>query len=562
MAKAKDITASIKWKDIEKKVNFDSGTSLEEIYEKVFGEDTLKTVVAATVDGKLRELNYKVNTDVDITFIALNSSLGIDLYKRSIVLLMMSAIKNVIKKEDGQYRIKLMYSFGNTFHFKMDDCGVEINEEFLSRVENEMARLVEKDIRIEKKVYSTREMIQRYYDRNLPAKAELLRYRRASRINIYSIDGYEDYYYGFMVPSTGYLDRFQLKPLEEGFVLTIPEVEGKTPRVEYKASEMIGSVLKQAEDWGSMMNINNIGALNNLIVAGHMDALILVQEALMEKQIADIAAKIAEEKRKIILIAGPSSSGKTTFSNRLSVQLAAHGLFPHPVAMDDFFKERVDTPKDADGNYDFECIGAMDLDLFNKTMSGLLEGRTMEMPRFNFAKGKKEWDGTTMTLKQSDVLVVEGIHALNPLSTISLPKDSSFKIYVSALSQLSLDEHNRISTTDIRLLRRIVRDARTRGNSAEKTLSMWPSVRRGEIENIYPYQGLADAVFNSAMVYELPAIKIYAEPLLFGVEETSPENYEARRLLKFLNYFLGIDVQNVPSNSLIREFIGGSLFRV
>ena len=562
MAKAKDITASIKWKDIEKKVNFDSGTSLEEIYEKVFGEDTLKTVVAATVDGKLRELNYKVNTDVDITFIALNSSLGIDLYKRSIVLLMMSAIKNVIKKEDGQYRIKLMYSFGNTFHFKMDDCGVEINEEFLSRVENEMARLVEKDIRIEKKVYSTREMIQRYYDRNLPAKAELLRYRRASRINIYSIDGYEDYYYGFMVPSTGYLDRFQLKPLEEGFVLTIPEVEGKTPHVEYKASEMIGSVLKQAEDWGSMMNINNIGALNNLIVAGHIDALILVQEALMEKQIADIAAKIAEEKRQIILIAGPSSSGKTTFSNRLSVQLAAHGLFPHPVAMDDFFKERVDTPKDADGNYDFECIGAMDLDLFNKTMSGLLEGRTMEMPRFNFAKGKKEWDGTTMTLKQSDVLVVEGIHALNPLSTISLPKDSSFKIYVSALSQLSLDEHNRISTTDIRLLRRIVRDARTRGNSAEKTLSMWPSVRRGEIENIYPYQGLADAVFNSAMVYELPAIKIYAEPLLFGVEETSPENYEARRLLKFLNYFLGIDVQNVPSNSLIREFIGGSLFRV
>ena len=562
MAKAKDITASIKWKDIEKKVNFDSGTSLEEIYEKVFGEDTLKTVVAATVDGKLRELNYKVNTDVDITFIALNSSLGIDLYKRSIVLLMMSAIKNVIKKEDGQYRIKLMYSFGNTFHFKMDDCGVEINEEFLSRVENEMARLVEKDIRIEKKVYSTREMIQRYYDRNLPAKAELLRYRRASKINIYNIDGYEDYYYGFMVPSTGYLDRFQLKPLEEGFVLTIPEVEGKTPRVEYKASEMIGSVLKQAEDWGSMMNINNIGALNNLIVAGHIDALILVQEALMEKQIADIAAKIAEEKRQIILIAGPSSSGKTTFSNRLSVQLAAHGLFPHPVAMDDFFKERVDTPKDADGNYDFECIGAMDLDLFNKTMSGLLEGRTMEMPRFNFAKGKKEWDGTTMTLKQSDVLVVEGIHALNPLSTISLPKDSSFKIYVSALSQLSLDEHNRISTTDIRLLRRIVRDARTRGNSAEKTLSMWPSVRRGEIENIYPYQGLADAVFNSAMVYELPAIKIYAEPLLFGVEETSPENYEARRLLKFLNYFLGIDVQNVPSNSLIREFIGGSLFRV
>ena len=542
-------------------VTVDSGTSLLKVLKKVLPEESLD-YVAAFINGTLKELSWKVNKDSEIQYITPQTVIGFDMYKRSVVFLMLKAAKDVLNKPEGDYRIEVMYSLANGFFCRLIDEKESITEELLIKIKNRMKELVDKNIKIKKRIANTPDVRRRFEERDLPGKSLLLKFRRASRTNVYYIDDYEDYYYGYMVPSTGCLKEFDLVSYDDGFVVVLPDRKTMKMRESYKAPDKLYTILRKSEDWGRQLNVTCVGHLNEIIVGGWSDQMILVQEALMEKQIADIASQIVENDRKIVLIAGPSSSGKTTFSNRLSVQLGALGKIPHPVAMDNFFKEREDTPKDADGKYDFECIEAMDLELFNNTMRGLLEGKEMPMPTFDFTAGKKVYEGNTMKLGKGDVLVVEGIHALNPASTESLPKESSFKVYISALTQLNIDEHNRISTTDTRLLRRIVRDARTRGNSATKTISMWQSVRRGEEKNIFPFQEEADAMFNSAMIYELSAIKQFAEPLLFGVPEDSPEYYEAKRLLKFLDYFLGIDVQKVPYNSLMREFIGGGIFKV
>ena len=311
-----------------------------------------------------------------------------------------------------------------------------------------------------------------------------------------------------------------------------------------------------------MLGVDTVGALNDVIADGGIGDLMLVQEALQEKKIAEIAERIEREGKQIVLIAGPSSSGKTTFSHRLSIQLRAHGMYPHPIALDNYFVNRRDTPLDADGKYDFECIEAIDRKQFHEDMSRLLAGEVVEIPRFNFHTGVREYKGDFTQLRAGDVLVIEGIHGLNPLMSEDLPDESKFKIYISALTSLNIDQHNRISTTDGRLIRRIVRDARTRGNSAQDTIAMWNSVRRGEEKNIFPHQEEADVMFNSALIYELSVIKQYAEPLLFAISHDSPEYQEAKRLLKFLDYFLGVSGEAVPNNSILREFIGGSCFRV
>ena len=312
-----------------------------------------------------------------------------------------------------------------------------------------------------------------------------------------------------------------------------------------------------------MQGIENVGALNDTITKCDPSEMILVQEALQEKKIAGIAEQISQNPNvKFILIAGPSSSGKTTFSHRLSIQLKANGMTPHPIAVDNFFVEREETPKDENGKYNFECLGAVDIDLFNDCMTRLLNGEETVLPTFNFKTGHKEYTGTPKKLGANDVLVIEGIHCLNPEMTRKLPDENKFKIYISALTQLNIDEHNRIPTTDGRLLRRIVRDARTRGSSAQRTISMWESVRRGEEENIFPYQEEADVMFNSSLIYEFAVLKAYVEPLLFGIERDCPEYLEAKRLLKFLDYFVGIGSERIPANSLLREFVGGGCFKV
>ena len=541
--------------------------TLVELYNERHGDNKYE-VVAAIVNGRLRELSKEVNPEDEVEFINLSTPIGFDLYKRSLILLMLKAAKDVLGKMEGDYRIEVMYSLGNGFFCKLMDTDIELTEELLSEIRDRMKELVEQDLPIEKNSCSTFDMKDEFLSRDLPGKAKLLKYRKSSRINIYSLDGYRDYYYGYMVPSTGYLSKFDLVSYDDGFIVVIPlkstgELPEKDPETgTYTFPNKLYSVLRKTEDWGHRLGVGYVGDINDAIVNGGVSNMILVQEALMEKQIADIAKEIIDGDKKLVLIAGPSSSGKTTFSNRLSIQLMAYGVHPHPIAMDNFFKERSETPVDENGDFDFECLEAVDLNLLETTMSKLLEGEEVQMPTFDFTVGKKVFDGSTLKLGKNDVIVMEGIHALNPESTRTLSKDSCYKIYISALTQLNLDEHNRISTTDTRLLRRIVRDARTRGHSATKTIKMWPSVRRGEEKYIFPFQEEADTMFNSAIIYELPAIKTFAEPLLYGVPEDSDEYYEANRLLKFLGYFLGIDVQNVPQNSLMREFIGGGCFKV
>ena len=555
----KEIIVTIREGDERRELTLESGTPLLRLVNQdpSFGQ----MIVAAKVDGRLVELGHRIFKPAEVEFVTTANPIGYDMYKRSLILLMVRAYHEAFPEK----RIRVLYSLGQGFFCTVHDTeGNIIEPEWteLAAVKKVMQRLVDEKQPIEKKVVRTGDAVRLFRERGMDQKADLFRFRRASRVNLYMLDGYEDYFYGYMLPETTGLSKFNLIPFDDGFILVVPRRNSLEMGRDHRAPESLYTALREAEDWGDQLGLSGVGQLNTEICNGHLNDLILIQEAIMEKQIADIAEEIHAQKKKLVLIAGPSSSGKTTFSNRLAIQLRAHGLTPHPIAMDNFFKERVDTPRDENGKYDFECIEAMDLKLFNSTMERLLEGEEVPMPRFDFTLGEKKFDGRTLKLTPEDVLVVEGIHALNPASTYALPADSSYKIYISALTQLNLDEHNRISTSDTRLLRRIVRDNRTRGNNAEQTIRMWESVRSGEEKNIFPYQGEADALFNSALIYELPAIKIFAEPLLFTVSPNSEEYYEAKRLLKFLDYFLGIDSSTVPTNSLLREFIGGGCFEI
>lgn len=555
----KEIIVKIRDGEEVRELTLESGTPLLRLVNQdpTFGQ----IVVAAKVNGRLVELGQKLYKSAEVEFVTTADPIGYEMYKRSLILLMVRAYSEAYPEK----RVRVLYSLGKGFFCTVHDQEgrvVEPTQAELNQVNQVMRRLVDEKLPIEKKVVKTSDAVRMFHERGMDQKAELFKYRRASRVNLYTLDGYEDYYYGYMLPETTGLSRFKLIQFDDGFILVVPQRNSLEMSRGHGAPESLYLALREAEDWGNQLGISGVGQLNTEICKGHLNDLILIQEATMEKQIADIAEEIHAQKKKLVLIAGPSSSGKTTFSNRLSIQLRAHGLNPHPIAMDNFFKERVDTPKDENGKYDFECIEAMDLKLFNTTMERLLEGEEVPMPRFDFTQGEKKFDGRTLKLNPDDVLVVEGIHALNPASTYALPADSSYKIYISALTQLNLDEHNRISTSDTRLLRRIVRDARTRGNDAANTIRMWESVRRGEEKNIFPYQGEADAMFNSALIYELPAIKVFAEPLLFMVDPDSEEFYEAKRLLKFLEYFLAIDSSSVPTHSLLREFIGGGCFEI
>jgi len=366
-----------------------------------------------------------------------------------------------------------------------------------------------------------------------------------------------------MPPSTGMLKYFDLMKYEEGFLLVLPSRKKPTVVDPFVPRKKLYVTLNESNKWAKMMEVTNVASLNDIIAEGKINELILVQEALQEKKISDIAEMIKNRAdSKFIMIAGPSSSGKTTFSYRLTIQLKAHGLKPHPIAIDNYFVDRERTPIDEDGNPNFEALEAIDLEQFNKDMTDLLNGKTVDIPYFNFISGKREYRGNYLRLGPEDILVIEGIHGLNDALSYSLPRESKFKIYISALTQLNIDEHNRIPTTDGRLLRRMVRDARTRGASAQKTIAMWPSVRRGEDEYIFPFQEDADVMFNSALIYELAVLKQYAEPILFGIDRNSKEYVEAKRLLKFLDYFISTPADTVPNNSILKEFIGGSCFKV
>ena len=535
---------------------YDAGITYGDIAkEYAAGRD----IILARSDGKLVELNKKLTSDCEIKLLDTSTDSGHKTYVRGVTLLMLRAFYKIAGDELKNIFVK--YAIGDSCYCEAE--GVEITKEILGRVQSEMERLVEADISFEKRSVSTDEAIKIFEKYKMYDKKKLFEYRRVSRVNIYSLDGFEDYYYGYMPSSTGILKYFKLEPYDKGFIINIPNKKTPDKINEYVPSPKLFKTLQEASEWGKMVDVATVGALNDAIANGKTSELILVQEALQEKKIAEIAAKIAMDKsKKFVMIAGPSSSGKTSFSHRLSIQLKTFGLTPHPIALDNYFVNRVDTPLDEHGKYNFECLEAIDIELFNNDMTKLLAGERVELPTFNFVLGEREYRGDSLQLGPDDILVIEGIHGLNDKLSYSLPKESKFKIYISALTQINIDEHNRISTTDGRLIRRMVRDARTRGTSAAKTISMWYSVRNGEDKYIFPFQEEADVMFNSALIYELAALKPYAESILFGIPKDAPEYVEAKRFLKFLDYFIGISTEDIPKNSLIREFVGGSIFNV
>ena len=517
-------------------------------------------ILLVRVNGKLQELHKQVK-DCELSFVTARDKPGMSAYQRSASLMMLKAFYSVAGAGNVE-KLMIDFSIGRGFFVEARGNFV-LNQEFLDAVKAKMREYVERKIPIMKRSVSTDDAIELFEKLGMYDKARLFRYRMVSRVNIYSIDGFEDYYYGYMVQNTGYIKHFGLIPYHYGFVMVMPD--RKTPDVlhRFTPSDKLFATLSESTEWGRRMDLETVGALNDRIAKGDMSHLILIQEALQEKKIAEIAAQIAARKNaRFVMIAGPSSSGKTTFSHRLSVQLEAIGLKPHPIAVDNYFVNRVDSPRDEYGNYNYEILECLDVELFNRDMTGLLEGKQVELPYYNFKKGVREYKGNFLQLGEGDILVIEGIHCLNDRLSYTLPADSKFKIYISALTQLNIDEHNRIPTTDGRLLRRMVRDARTRGSSARETIRMWPSVRRGEEENIFPFQEEADAMFNSALVYELAVLKQYAQPLLFAIPKDSEEWLEAKRLLKFLDYFIGVSSEDIPKNSILREFIGGSCLNV
>ena len=510
-------------------------------------------------DGKLRELHHLLERDCTLSMITAREVPGIQTYERSALFLMLKAFYDVAGRENVE-RISVEYSLSRALFLHARGC-FTLDRALLDRVEARMRELSALALPIEKRSISTDDAMELFRREGLVNKARLLSFRVSSRVNVYSLDGFVDYFYGYMVPDTGYIRCFGLELYGDGFVLRLPTLKDPDQLGDFKPSGKVFQVLHESIQRARALGAANVADLNAAIAQNGATPLILTYEAMMEKKIGDIAAEVASRKDvRFVMIAGPSSSGKTTFSHRLSTQLRACGLRPHAIATDNYFVERDRTPRDENGNFDFEGLAAMDVEQFNADMVRLLNGETVEMPSYNFKKGQREYNGTFLTLEEGDVLVIEGIHCLNDKFTYALPKESKYRIYISCLTTLNVDDHNRVPTTDARLLRRIERDARTRGYSAQATIRMWPSVRRGEEKNIFPFQDSADVVFNSALIYETSLLKAYVQPLLFGVPRDSEEYIEAKRLLKFLDYFLPIPADAIPKTSLIREFIGGGCY--
>ncbi len=540
---------------------FPSGTTFAEIAGSWEGVDGHKVLLVKEGEDKLHEMGRKAKKDCSLSFLTIADKEGRDTYKRSLCLMMIKAFDNVLGRDGVHVWIRFTVSGGL---FCTLDCDhATLSQELLDQVKKEMEQLRDRALPFSKKSVRTEDAIRLFKKNQMTDKARLFHYRISSRTNIYSLEDYTDYYYGYMVPDTSYLKLFDLKLYKSGFVLMLPTSEKPEELPPFEPVEKLFEVQNASRLWSRKLGIHTVGDLNDIVSFGKITDLVLMQEALQEKRIADIAEEIEQRGTvKIVFIAGPSSSGKTTFSHRLSIQLSCYGLIPHPIAMDNYFKNRELSPKNPDGTYNFECLEALDVEQFNKDMTDLLAGKTVQMPTYNFLSGEREYKGNTLQISDRDVLVIEGIHGLNEAFSYSIPPENKYKIYISALTQLNIDEHNRIPTTDGRLLRRIIRDQRTRGYDAQNTIAIWKSVRRGEEQYIFPFQESADVMFNSALFYELAVLKTYALPLLHAVPKGSKEWVEAKRLLKFLDYFLPIPADEIPKNSLLREFIGGGCFDV
>lgn len=531
------------------------GITLKEIKDMVETEyDT--QIVAARVNNILKELKFALNEDSEVEFLDLTTSIGLRIYQRGLSFVFIRAAMELLPG----CRVSVEHSLSKGLY-----CEIKyqnpINEDYVEAIEERMREIIYEDVDLEKKSISKEEAREIFQEFNMDAKEKLLKYRNKDCINIYSCGWLKNYFYGYMVPSTGYLKNFKLKFYLPGVIIQFPTKEEPNKIPEFTEQPKLASIFRETEKWGNILNVGYVANLNEIIEKDKHSQLIRVAEALHEKKIAQIADMITKNEKRVLLIAGPSSSGKTTFAQRLLIQLKVNGLNPITLSIDDYFVDRELTPRDEEGNYDFEALEAVDVNLFNEHMTKLIQGEEVHVPTFNFLIGKREYRNNILKIDKDQPIIIEGIHGLNEKLTKDIPQNKKFKIYISALTQLNIDDHNRIPTTDTRLIRRMVRDSKYRGHSALTTLKIWKSVRRGEERNIFPFQEEADVMFNSALAYELAVLKKYAEPLLTEIDNKEPEYAEAKRLLKFLSYFKGInDEKFILQTSILKEFTGGSCF--
>jgi len=514
-------------------------------------------IVAAVVNNELKELSHKLEEPgTTVRFVDLTSEDGVRIYQRSLAFVFIRATMEIFYG----CRVKVHHSLSKGLYCEFD-YSRQLTPEDIGQITQRMQEIIDRNEPFLKETVSTEVAARLFNQHGMEPKEKLMKYRRHPYIHLYNLGWLRDYFYGYMVPSTGYLKLFGLIPYDRGVILQHPTKYSPDRLPEFEEHPQLARIYSEAEQWAEILDISYVVNLNERIESGTHGELIQVAEALHEKKVAQIADMITGRGARVILIAGPSSSGKTTFAHRLMVQLRVNGLRPITLSTDDYFVDREKTPLDEEGNYDFESIDSVNVEQFNDVLTRLLDGEAVSMPVFNFKLGKQEFPGKILQIGPKQPIIIEGIHGLNERLTAMIPKSEKFKIYISALTSLNIDDHNRIPTTDTRLLRRIVRDSKYRGHSAQRTISMWPSVRRGEERNIFPFQESADAMFNSALPYELAVLKRYADPLLREISESEPEYGEAKRLLKFLHYFLTIEDESlILQTSILKEFIGGSCF--
>ncbi|WP_243423718.1 nucleoside kinase [Anaerotignum lactatifermentans] len=543
-----------------KEMTYTPCTTYEDLAKKCAG--TVKgPVMLARQENRLRELSRRICGEEEITFYGIDNEEGLRVYRRGVLFLMVKAVRDLFGEDS---LVVVEHSLQKNLYCEIRRPEMKLTEELLRKLEGKMREYVALDLPIYKRTMRKEEARAIARKQGMLDKAELFRYRRASNVNLYELDGYFDYFYGYMPPSTGYTKVFHLMAYENGFLIRFPDPKNPEVLREFSDPKKISAVFLEQMKWCQLMGVNNVAELNLAISQDKFGDLIRINEALHEKKVAEIADMIHKrmDQVRVVLIAGPSSSGKTSFANRLCIQLKVLGVKPHKISLDDYFVERDKTPVDENGKKNYEHIQALDLPLLNDDLKKMIAGECVELPTYNFITGKREYNGNRIQMASGEILVLEGIHGLNDMLTSEIPAEQKFKIFISAMTQLNVDDHNRISTSDSRLIRRMVRDHQFRGRDAATTIAQWDDVTEGEAENIFPYQENADVVFNSATIYELSVLKQYAEPQLFRIREDQPEYITAKRLIKFLGYFLAAPGLEIPNNSLIKEFIGGSCFKV
>ncbi|NLC68209.1 MAG: nucleoside kinase [Clostridiaceae bacterium] len=533
------------------------GTSLLDLSKK-YQAKYYSSIIAAKVNNDIKELDFCLENDCKVEFIDLTTDDGMRIYRRTLIFILAKAVNDVFPDR----KVVINHSAGTGLY-----CEIfgerELSADDVKRIKTRMQEIIDMHMAFEKVIIPVEDAREVLREKNKIDKLRLMEDRQNTHAILYRCDGFEEYFYGHMAPHTGYIHLFDLIHYPPGLILLYPEKTNPNVLPVFKELKKLFAIFSENREWGRILGVESVSSINDIVKENRIGELIRISEALHEKKIAEIADMITESNKlkKIVLIAGPSSSGKTTFSSRLAIQLRVNGVRPIIIGMDDYFVDRDKTPLDENGQQDFEALEAVDLELFNEHLARMLNGIEVKVPSYNFNLGKREYTGRKIRMEEDQVLIIEGIHALNEKVTSSVPRENKFKIYISAITSLNIDDHNRVPTTDTRLIRRIVRDHKFRGSTAVETIRRWPSVRRGEERNIFPFQEEADVMFNSSLKYEHGVLKIFAEPLLAKIDDSYPEYSEAKRLREFLSYFIPIaDIHEIPDNSILREFIGGSCF--